>query len=292
MKIFITGASGWIASAVIPELLNAGHEVVGLARSDEAAARVAAAGAEVRRGDLADTAGLAEAAVASDGVIHLGYHHDFSQMAEAAALDRAAIEAFGSALEDTGKPLLFASGVLGVSTEDEQPELGGHPRVGNALAAKALTDRGVRSVALRFAPTVHGRGDYGFTAVLAQVARERGVSAYVGDGTNVWPAVHRLDAGRLVALALDKAPAGSAVHAVAESGVPTKAIAEAIGHVLGLPVASVPAEKAAEHFGWIGMFFAGDFPVSSVQTRALLGWQPTGPTLVEDIEAGYYNTAG
>lgn len=288
MKVFVTGASGWIASAVIPELLNAGHEVVGLARSDEAAARVSAVGAEVRRGDLADTAGLAEAAAASDGVIHLGYHHDFSQMAEAAVLDRTAIEAIGAALENTGKPLLFASGVLGVSSEDEDPHFAGHPRVANALVAKALTDRGVRSVALRFAPTVHGRGDHGFTAVLAQVARERGVSAYVGDGTNVWPAVHRLDAGRLVALALDKAPAGSAVHAVAESGVPTKEIAEAIGHALGLPVESVPADKAADHFGWIGGFFAGDFPVSSDQTRALLGWQPTGPTLVEDIEAGYY----
>lgn len=291
MKIFVTGASGWIASAAIPELLKAGHQVVGLARSDAAAARVAALGAEVCRGDLADTDALTEAAAASDGVIHLGYHHDFSQMAAAATLDRAAIDAFGSALEGTGKPLLFASGVLGVSSEDDQPNLGGHPRVSNALAATALADRGVRTVAVRFAPTVHGKGDYGFTAVVAQVARDRGVSAYVGDGTNVWPAVHRLDAGRLVALALEKAPAGSAVHAVAESAVPTKAIAEAIGRALGVPVESVPAEKAAEHFGWIGMFFGGDFPTSSDQTRALLGWQPNGPTLVEDIEAGYY-TAG
>jgi len=291
MKIFVTGASGWIASAAIPELLKAGHHVVGLARSDAAAARVLALGAEVRRGDLADTGALIEAAAASDGVIHLGYHHDFSQMAQAAALDRAAIDAFGSALQGTGKPLLFASGLLGVSSEAEQPQQGGHPRVGNALAATALAERGVRPVAVRFAPTVHGKGDYGFTSVLAQVARDRGVSAYVGDGSNVWPAVHRLDAGRVVALALDIAPAGAAVHAVAENGVPTKAIAEAIGHALGLPVESVPAEKAAEHFGWIGMFFAGDFPTSNDQTRALLGWQPAGPTLLEDIEAGYYTAA-
>jgi len=263
---------------------GAGHRVTGLARSAEAADRVAALGAEVRRGDLADTDGLAAAARAADGVVHLGYHHDFSQMAEAAALDRTALEALGAELE--GKPLLFATGVVGVHTEDDQPDPALHPRSGNALAALALADRGVRTVALRFSPTVHGAGDHGFVATLAQVARERGVSAYVGDGTNVWPAVHRLDAGRLVRLALDAAPAGSAVHAVAESGVPTRVIAEALGRALDLPVGSVPPERAADHFGWIGTFFSMDVPVSSDRTRALLDWEPTGPTLVEDIDAG------
>jgi nucleoside-diphosphate-sugar epimerase len=291
MHVFVTGASGWIGSAVVPELLSAGHTVTGLARSEEASARVAALGADVRRGELSDTGLLAEEAASSDGVVHLGYHHDFSQMAEAAALDLAAIEAIGSALEGSGRPLLFASGVIGVHTEDDQPDPGLHPRTANAVAGLALAERGVRPVALRFAPTVHGEGDHGFVATLAQVARERGVSAYVGDGHNVWPAVHRLDTGRLVRLALDRAPAGAAVHAVAESGVATKDIAEAIGRGLDLPVESVPAERAAEHFGWIGMFFAGDFPVSSHRTRELLGWEPTGPSLLEDLDAGYY-TAG
>ena len=293
MRIFVTGASGWIGSAVVRELLQAGHQVVGLARSEEASARVAALGADVRRGDLQDTTSLAQAAADSDGVVHLGYSHDFSQMAEAAVLDRGAIEAMGTALEGSGRPLLFASGVLGLAvgrlaTEDDVPDPAVHPRVGNAVAAAALADRGVRPVAVRFAPTVHGAGDHGFVAVLAQVARERGVSAYVGDGANRWPAVHRDDAGRLVRLALDGAPAGSAVHAVAEEGVPARAIAEAIGRGLGLPVESVPADRAAEHFGWIGGFFAADCPVSSDRTRELLGWEPTGPTLLEDLDAGHY----
>jgi len=289
MRIFVTGASGWIGSAVVPELLSAGHHVVGLARSEESATRVAALGAEVQRGDLTDTERLAEAAAKSDGVVHLGYHHDFSQMAEAAELDRAAIDAMGSEL--VGKPLLFASGLVGVSSESDRPESGGHPRVANAAAALALADRGVRVVAVRFAPTVHGRGDHGFVAELARIARERGVSAYVGDGGNTWPAVHVSDAARLVRLALDQAPAGAAVHAVAETGVPTRRIAEAIGRGLGVPVESVPVEEASDKLGWIGMFFATDLSASNEATRALLGWEPTGPTLLEDLDAGYY-TAG
>ena len=289
MRIFVTGASGWIGSAVVPELLAAGHHVLALARSEESATRVAALGAEALRGDLTDTGLLAEAAGKSDGVIHLGYHHDFSQMAEAADLDRAAVDAMAPEL--VGKPLLFASGLVGVRSEDDRPETGSHPRVANAAASLALADRGVRVVALRFAPTVHGRGDHGFVAELARLARERGVSAYVGDGSNAWSAVHLTDAARLVRLALDGAPAGSAVHAVGETGVPTRRIAEALGRGLDVPVESIPLDEASDKLGWIGQFFATDVSASNDATRALLGWEPTGPTLLEDLDAGHY-TAG
>jgi len=288
MKIFVTGASGWIGSAVTTELVGAGHEVVGLARSEESAARVEAVGARARRGELADRDLLAGLARESDGVIHLGYHHDFSQMAEAAALDRASMETFGEALAGTGKPLLFASGVVGVSDEDDRPETGGHPRVANAHAYLGYAERDVRVVAVRFAPTVHGQGDHGFVAELVRVARERGVAAYVGDGSNVWPAVHVSDAAHLTRLALEGAPAGSAVHAVAESGVPTRAIAESIARGLGVPTESIAAEDATATLGWIGMFFAGDFPTSHEKTRTRLGWRPTGPTLLDDLDAGHY----
>jgi nucleoside-diphosphate-sugar epimerase len=295
MRIFVTGASGWIASAVVPELLAAGHQVLGLARSDTAAAKVAALGADVQRGDLGDLDDLRAAAAASDGVVHLGYNHDFSQMGNAAETDRAVITAFGEALAGTDRPLLIASGVLGLTsgdggpaTEDVHPDPSIHPRVATAATTLALADRGVRAIVARFAPTVHGEGDYGFTRVLAGIAREKGVSAYVGDGTNVWPAVHRLDAGTLVARAVDRAPAGTTLHVTAEPGVPSREIAEAIGRGLDLPVKSIPADQAGDHFGWIGPFFAGGGAVSSEKTQRLLDWQPTHPTLIEDIDAGFY----
>ncbi len=293
MRIFVTGASGWIGSAVVPELLAAGHQVLGLARSDASAAKVEALGAEVQRGDLDDLDGLRAAAAATDGVVHLGYNHDFSQIGAAATTDRTVIDAFGEVLAGSNRPLVIASGVLGmdggqVATEQDHPDQAGHPRIANAAAALALADRGVRSVAVRFAPTVHGEGDHGFIAVLTGIARQKGVSAYVGDGSSHWPAIHRLDAGALVAKAADHAPPGSVVHATAEEGVPTRDIAEAIGRGLGLPVISVPADQATDHFGWIGMFFGMDSRASSEGTQKLLDWHPTHPGLIADLDAGYY----
>jgi nucleoside-diphosphate-sugar epimerase len=293
MRIFVTGASGWIGSAVVPELLAAGHKVLGLARSDAGASAVDALGADVQRGDLDDLDGLRAAAAACDGVVHLGYNHDFSRMEDAARTDRAAITVFTEALEGTGGPLVIASGVLGLTqsraaTERDAPDPTVHPRIANAQLALSSATRGVRSSVVRFAPTVHGPGDHGFVAVLAGVAREKGVSGYVGDGSGRWPAVHRLDAADLVRRAVDDAPPGAVLHAVAEEGVPTRDIAAAIGRSLDLPVAAVPAEQAAEHFGWIGMFFGIDGRASSAATQELLGWKPQRPGLVADLDAGYY----
>jgi nucleoside-diphosphate-sugar epimerase len=294
MRIFVTGASGWIGSPTVTELLRAGHRVVGLARSDASAAKVAALGAEVRRGDLNDLDGLRAAAADSDGVIHLGYDHaDFSPtgMAAAAALDRAAIDAFGDALAGTGKPFVIASGVIGVvqrraATEQDRPDAGLHPRMANAAATLALADRGVRSAVVRFAPTVHGRGDQGFVATLVDIARRAGVSGYPGDGSNRWPAVHVLDAAVLLRLVVEQATPGSVWHAIAEEGVPTREIAEAIGRAADLPVKPVPAEQ----FEWLAMFFAMDLPITSEYTRETLGWQPTHPGLIEDLDAGAYRS--
>ncbi|MGC4110104.1 MAG: SDR family oxidoreductase [Nocardioides sp.] len=293
MRVFVTGASGWIGSVVVTELLSHGHDVVGLARSEASAEKVASLGALVVRGDLTDLDSLREGAAQADGVVHLGYHHDFSQMVEAAQLDRAAIDVLGTALAGTDGLLVIASGTLGlapgrVGTERDLPDPGVHPRAANAAAALAYAEQGVRSSVVRFAPTVHGPGDHGFVATLVAVARERGVSAYVGEGGNRWPAVHRLDAADLVRRVVEDAPAGSIVHAVAEEGIATRDIAEAIGRGLGVPVTSVAAEQAAEHFGWIGAFFGADAPASNTLTRELLGWEPTHPGLVADLGEGSY----
>jgi len=292
MRIFVTGASGWIGSPTVTELLQAGHQVVGLARSDASAAKVAALGAEVRRGDLDDLDGVRAAAADSDGVIHLGYNHaDFSPngMAAAAAMDRAAIDAIGDTLAGTGKALVIASGVIGVvqgraATERDVPDAGLHPRMANAAATLALADRGVRSAVVRFAPTVHGRGDHGFVATLVDIARRGGVSGYPGDGANRWPAVHVLDAAALLRLVVEQATPGSVWHAIADEGLPTKEIAEAIGRAADLPVKQMPAE----HFEWLSMFFAMDLPITSEYTRQTLGWRPTHPGLIEDLDAGAY----
>ncbi|MFT4108871.1 SDR family oxidoreductase [Propionicimonas sp.] len=293
MDVFMTGASGWIGSAVVPELISAGHTVRGIARSDRSAAALSDAGVEPIAGDLDQLEILREQAAAADAVVHLANKHDWSNQAETNRAERAAVQAFVTALEGTGKPFLLASGtaipVGRTLTElDPNPTSGPDaPRGGTETLAMDYAARGVRSIAARFAPTVHGPRDHGFMAILVRVARERGFSAYPGDGTNRWTAVNRPDAGRLVALALDAAPAGTAVHAVAEI-VTTRQIAEAIGAALDLPVAPVAPDRVREHFGWLGAFFAMDLPASAELTRTRFGWEPTHATLAEDLAAGAY----
>jgi len=295
MRVFVTGASGWIGSAVVAELLAAGHQVTGLARSDASAEAITAAGATVLRGSLDDLEGLRAAAEASEGVVHLGFKHDFSDMAGAGRTERAVIETFGAALEGTDRPLLFASGVAMlapgrvVTENDANPTSGPDaPRGGAENLAFSYAERGIRPVSLRFSPTVHGEGDHGFMAVIAGIARQKGVAAFIGDGSNRWPAVHRSDAARLVRLALEKAPAGSAVHAVGEEGIAARDISAAIAEQLGIEAVSIAPDAAAEHFGWMSHFWGVDMPASSMLTRELLDWAPTGPTLLDDITAGHY----
>ncbi|WP_428486305.1 SDR family oxidoreductase [Rhodopila sp.] len=290
MRIFVTGATGWVGSVVVKELLDAGHQVVGLARSDEKAAALAATGAVVIRGTLDDLDALHSAASAADAVIHLAFNHDFSRFVENAEQDRRAIETLGSALEGSDRPLLVTGGVALVApgrmaTEaDVAPVIPSFPRKSEA-AARALAERGVRATTIRLSPSVHGLGDHGFMAILIGLAREKGVSAYVGEGLNRWPGVHRLDAGRLYRLVLEQGGTEPAYHAVADEGVPVKDIAEVIGRRLGLPVES----RAPDHFDWFANFAAADVPASSARTRSQLGWEPTGPDLLTDIDQpGYY----
>lgn len=301
MRLFVTGASGWIGSAVVGELLANGHQVLGLARSDASADAIAAAGAEVQRGEVTDLDVLGDAAAECDGVVHLAFRHDVAFAGDfdtAVASDHAAIEAIGDALAGTGKPLAIASGLAGlrsgqIATEDDRPEPtpGAGGRVVNEQIALALAERGVRSMSVRFAPTVHGAGDHGFIARIVAADREHGAAAYVGDGGNRWPAVHVTDAARLVRLGVEHAPAGSVLHAAGEEGVEFRQIAEAIGRRLQLPATSLPAERAGEHFGFLGAFVSLDAPASSTRTRELLGWEPTGPELIADIGAGAYDSA-
>ncbi|MCX7521922.1 SDR family oxidoreductase [Microbacterium sp. STN6] len=295
MHVFVTGASGWIGSASVDELLAAGHEVTGLARSDASAAALEAKGAHVLRGDLDDLQSIRAGAEAAEAVVHLANKHDFSNPAASNAAERAAVQTIGEVLAGSDRRFVLASGVAGLAegrpaTEDDASRAVGaqSPRGGSENLAFDFVERGVHSISARFAPTVHGEGDHGFVAVLAAVAREKGVSGYPADGANRWAAVHRRDAARVVALGLEKAPAGARLHAVAEDGIPTRVIAEAIGRAFNLPVASIAPDDVAAHFGWLGTVFAMDVAATSTATRELLGWEPQGPTLVEDLEAGAY----
>lgn len=290
MRVFVTGATGFIGSAVVKELLDAGHQVLGLARSDAAAARLEAAGVSVHRGDLDDPESLRAGAAASEGVAHLAYDHSFTDMQAAGAIDRRAIQALGEGLAGSNHPLVITSGT-GVPTEDGVPDPDGdfaRRRYPSEQLAMTFIDRGVRAVAVRFPFTVHGRGDHGFVARLIAIAHEKEVSAYPGDGSNRWPAVHRLDAAHLFRLAIERAPAGSRLHGVAEEGIPVREIAEVIGRHLDLPVRSIPVDKAAEHFGFLGPLFSTDAPRSSAITRELMDWQPTHQSLIADLEEGHY----
>jgi nucleoside-diphosphate-sugar epimerase len=305
MRVFVTGASGWIGSAVVAELLGAGHRVVGLARSDASATALTAAGATVQRGTLDDLDRLRDAASSADAVIHLAFKHELAFSGDfqgAADADRAAVETFGAALAGTDRPLVIAAGVLGLAPGRVATELDGHgtdsaldafgsgpsTRAATSEFTLALASRGVRSSIVRLAPTVHGDGDHGFIATLVQIARERGVSGYIGDGATRWPAVHRFDAARLFHLALEQAPAGSTLHGIAEEGVTIRAIAEVIGKHLDIPVVSIAPEAAPAHFGWLAGPLTPDSPASNALTRELLGWQPTGPSLIDDLDQGHY----
>lgn len=294
MRVFVTGATGFIGSAVTRELLGAGHEVVGLARSDRSAGALKAAGAEVHRGDLTDLDSLRRGAEAADGVAHLAFIHDFTNLTASGEADLRAIGAIGEVLEGTGKPFVVTSGLLTapgrVGTEEDpaDPDSPAKHRHASEVATLGLAERGVSASVLRLPPSVHGEGDYGFVPMFIDFARGKGVSAMVGDGSNRWAAVHRLDAARLFRLALEAAPAGVRLHAIGDEGVPFREIAETIGRGLGVPVTSVDPEKATDHFGWLGHFAAIDMQASAALTRKLLGWQPEHTALLPDLEAGHY----
>jgi nucleoside-diphosphate-sugar epimerase len=294
MRIFLTGATGFIGSAILPELINAGHQVVGLARSDASAKSLAAAGAQVHRGSIEDLDSLRSGASAADGVIHTAFNHDFSKWAENCENDRLAIEALGSALAGSNRPLVVTSGTGLVTRPDGRPAAEDDaptstvPRIKSEEAANAMAARGVHVSVVRLPPSVHGDGDHGFVPTLVRIAREKRAAAYVGEGSNRWPAVHRLDAAHLYRLVLEKGAAGARYHGVGEEGIPFRDIATVIGQRLNVPVVSKTPEEAAEHFGWFSHFAALDTPASSEKTQKELGWRPTHVGLIADLRRGTY----
>ncbi|WP_077191328.1 SDR family oxidoreductase [Streptomyces lydicus] len=299
MRVFVTGGSGQTGPAVVAELVAAGHSVTGLARSDAAAARLESLGATPHRGSLEDLDSLHSGATAADGVLHMAYGGDFSDLDDMMRRDRTAIETLGQPLAHSGRPLVITSGTLVMpagreTTEKDEPDMAGIAafRIAGERACLDFAARDVRASVVRLAPTVHGPEDHGFIPMLIATARKTGVSAYVGEGTNRWPAVHRLDAAVLFRLALEKAPAGSVLHGVAESGVTLKSIAETIARGLDLPTVSLTPAEAATHFvsPFMATAYGFDGPVSSAHTQELLGWSPTHPTLLDDLEHGDYLT--
>ena len=291
MRVFVTGATGFVGSAIVPELIGAGHQVLGLARSVAAATTLTAMGADVHRGSLEDLDTLRNGAAAVDAVIHAGFHHDFSNYAAAAEMDRVAIETLGSALAGSDRPFIVTSGTAlaapgRVATEEDAPN-SNFPRKSEAAAASAAAG-GAKVSVLRLPPSVHGDGDHGFVPILIGIAREKGVSAYVEDGCNHWPAVHRLDAARLYRLVLESAAAAPRYHAVADEGVPFRDIAQVIGRRLNIPVVSKSDAEAGDHFGWFARFAGLDCRASSALTRRRLGWSPTQPSLIPDIDRPSY----
>jgi nucleoside-diphosphate-sugar epimerase len=294
MRVFVTGATGFVGAAVVRELLGAGHQVLGLARSEAGAAALRTAGAAVHHGALEDLDSLRRGAAAADGVIHTAFNHDFSKFAANCEQDRIAIGALGEALHGSARPLLVTTGLLGLAPGRTARESDAAHVVSAAVpraseqAAMALAEQGVHASVVRLAPSVHGEGDHGFVPMLIDLARRKGVSAYIGEGANRWPAVHRFDAARVYRLALERGARGERYHAIAEEGVPFREIAAAIGRRLAMPVTGVPAEQAAAHFAWFTLFAGLDAPASSAWTRAVLGWVPEEGTLLEDVDSARY----